>query len=124
MEKQEREFPELDLSRLLGEGMYAIHCENEDEASALIHALIREYPEKCKGWDVDHPNWDWEFDENEGGMAYYPDINDAEHEELLHGSVDWGVEHGYIVVEFEDLLGFDEMMEVGDMSIEDLLGIM
>ena len=124
MEKQERQFPELDLSILLGESMYAVHCENEDDASALIHALIQEYPEKCKGWDVDHPRWDLDFVEIEGGMAYYPDINDIEHEDLLHGSVEWALEHGYTVVEFEDLLGFDEMMEVGDMSIEDLLGIM
>lgn len=124
MEKRERGFPELDLSRLLGEGMYAVHCKDEDEAAALINALIQEYPEKCNGWDVDQPNWNCEYEENEGSMAYYPDINDAEHEELLHGSVDWGVENGYTVIEFEDLLGFDEMMEIGDMSIEDLLGIM
>lgn len=123
MEKQERTFPELDLSILLGDGLYAVHCRNEEEAAAFVHAMIREYPDKCVGWDEDHVRWDVDYDKYGGGMAYYPDINYAEGDDLMHGSVNYGLENGFEMIEFDELIGIEDMMDVGDMSIEELLEI-
>ena len=64
--------------------------------------------------------WDVSFIEDEGGIAYFPDVNNAEGDNIAWCSVDYAVEHGYTVVNFSDLLYQDEPL---NEDIQDISGL-
>lgn len=123
MEKSIYDYPAVDFTPLLEpEKLFAVRCETEDEARHLIAAMMIQFPDKMKTWRSDETFWMNDNDGLGGGRAYYPDVNNAENEEFLHGDVDWAKENGFTVVQFSDLIVPDEPLEESDMALADLVG--
>ena len=115
---------EVDLSSLLTPGvLFAVRCETEDEARHLIGAMFEQYPGKMRYWPSRDTMWRDDNYGESGGRAYFPDLNDEEDENFMHGSVQYADAAGYTLVYFSDLVIQDSQIKESDMAIGDLLGI-
>ncbi len=118
------EYPTVDFTPLLEpEKLFAVRCESEDEARHLIAAMRVQFPDKMRHWPKDGSTfWGNDNGRADGGRAYFPDINDAEHDRFLHGDVRYAKENGFTIVQFSDLVVQDEPLEESDMALTDLVG--
>ena len=89
-------YPRLDLSPLLAEGKFAVHCQTEYEAECLLAEMKRSYPDKCGQWSL--PNVHWEDTEDEGQL-YFPDINNAERTRYCWSSMSYDEKDDYTIIE-------------------------
>lgn len=121
----------VDFTPLLVPGVkFAVRCESEEEATEFVDAMIDQFPEKCEFWDKGEPMW---WDDNygeEGGRAYFPNVNDAdidgftgEIERFTQGSVRYAEDHDFVMVQFSSLIVEEDLIEDSDMSIEELFGM-
>lgn len=113
------QYPKLDLSPLLGEGLYAVFCKNEYEAKCLLAAMKQQYPDKCKNWTLSNVAW---YDTSGDGQLYFPDINNAEGEDFSWNGVDYDEIDKYTVVNCESLFDDGSDISESEMSIDFLVG--
>lgn len=114
----------LDISPILVPGIkFAVKLESRHEASALIAMMKLKFPNKCKYWSAEAPMWDVYLAENEGGVVYFPDLNNAEDTYIAWCSVDYAIKHGYTVVNFSDLLYQDEPLNEDTQDISGLFDL-
>lgn len=110
-------YPDLDFSPVMTPGVrFAVQCESEDEARHFVSEMIRQFPAKCKNWSDGETRWG-EYGDDEGGMAYYPDVNNAENELLSFSGMDYPYVAGYTVVTFSELLSEQNEMQESDMPL-------
>lgn len=122
VEKSIYDYPAVDFTPLLEpEKLFAVRCESEEEVRNLIAAMKIQFPEKVKSWSLSRTHWENDLDGAAGGKAYFPDVNDVEHERFLHGDVRYAEEHGYIIVPFSKLID-NRNIEESDMTLTDLVG--
>lgn len=110
---------EVDFSQLLVPGIkFAVRCETEDEAKQFVAAVNHFFPRKAKRVNPNNPRWDNDnFGGDEGGRAYFPNLNDAEGDDpLLIGGVSYAARYGYTLVSFQSLLQ-TRQIEESDMPI-------
>lgn len=116
-------YPEIDFSPLLVPDVkFAVRCETEEEARQFIAAVIDQFPEKKTKLHPSAPKWYDDNYGNHGGRAYFPDLNDAEGEDFMHGDVEFADNYGFTLVYFEDLL-VKTQIEESDMSLDMLFSI-
>lgn len=123
MEDSIYDYPAVDFSPLLEPGkLFAVRCESEEEARNLIAGMKIQFPEKIRSWSLSNTYWDNDNDGMDEGRAYFPDVNDAEHDRFLHGDVRYAKENGFEIVPFSALIQPEIPIEESDMSIKELLG--
>lgn len=114
----------FDLSPILTCGVkFAVKVDSKDEASALIAMMKEAFPSKCEHWSPESPSWDEGFHMDEGGVAYFPDVNHAEDLNLEWCSVDYAKEHDYTVVSFSSLLVQDKLLSEDAQDIGGLFDL-
>lgn len=119
----EYEHPEVDLSPLLVPGIkFAVRCETEEEAIQFATAVTEQFPGKKTYIRPSNVRW---MDDNsgiDGGRAYFPDLNEVEHEPMMYGNVQWAIDNGYTIVYFGDMI-ITTQLEESDMPLDMLFGV-
>lgn len=112
---------DVDLSQLLVPDIkFAVRCETEEEAEQFVAAVNHFFPCKAKRVNPNNPRWDDDNGGDDGGRAYFPNLNDAEGDDpLLIGSVSYAVQYEYTLVSFQSLLQ-TRWIEESDMPISTL----
>ena len=118
MEENNSAVAEIDFSPLLVPAKkFAIRCETEAEAKWFIEAVITQFPEKETLLTPEDNHWANELYDCYGGVAYYPDLNYAEHEKFMWGDVQYAKDHGYTLIYFKDLLATAQTIDESDMPL-------
>lgn len=114
----EERVDQVDLSQLLVPDIkFAVRCETEEEAEQFVAAVSRCFPDKAKRINPYNTRWDYDNNGEDGGRAYYPNLNDADgFDPMLIGSVDFAVRYGYILISFGSL-SQTHQIEESDMPI-------
>ena len=107
---------ELDVSQLLGNGRYAVHCPTEEQAIAFVDFLQKNYPDHTVSWSRGENNWDSYYDRT----TYSPELNRAGGR-LTYCDLDYFIDRKYTIVPFESLIRGSEMP---DLDIDDFSALM
>ena len=118
MNEEDMSLMDLDLSPLLGDGKYAVHCKTLQEARCFVDQIKTQYPQKAKFWAYGETHWD-ETD----GVYYSPYLNDCS----PNASLTWCdryyyKRHGFEILEFSDLLQHQVDINESDHCLEFLIG--
>lgn len=108
-------FPELDFSMLLHPAFdFAVHCSTDAQALHFIKEVRRQYPKNS--WYHDDTRWK----SNDGKIAYAPYINRGRR--MTWDSVSHYSNRGFVIVEFEDLIPFEQEITESECSLDILFG--
>ena len=113
----------LDIS-IMVDRPCAIHCSSEDQGRMIIEAVKDNYPEMAKLWNREDDTH-WETYEGNTCYTLYDQGYESglELDRLYFCNKEYYEDHGYEILEFEDLISDDIEMVESDISIEDFLGI-
>jgi hypothetical protein len=109
---------EYDLSLLINERGYAVHCPNADDAVALLEQIRQTVPEKCSLWTPRETHY-YMYGENTAYTFCYPANSDPS--TLKYGSIQSLVEMGYKILEILDIFDTTDIAE-SDESLALLFG--
>lgn len=113
---------DIDFSPLLVPNIkFAVRCETEEEARQFFTAIAAKFPDKESQIRPTNLMWRNDNDGKDGGRAYFPDLNYAEHDPIMHGSLKFAIDYGYTVVYYRDLV-IQKLIEESDMSFDILFG--
>lgn len=113
---------DIDFTPLLVPNIkFALRCETEYEALQFFTAVQAHFPGKKSYVSTTDLKWNNDIDGRFGGRAYFPDLNDVEHDPIMTGDMNYATENGYAIVYFKDLV-IRSQIEESDMPLDVLFG--
>ena len=113
---------DIDFSPLLVPNIkFAVRCETEEEVRQFFTAIAAKFPDKESQIRPTNLMWHNDNDGRGGGRVYFPDLNYAEHDPIMHGDLKFAIDYGYTVVYYRDLV-IQKLIEESDMSFDILFG--
>jgi len=102
----------------------AVHCDSEEQGKAIVDAIREFYPEMAKLWNSDN-NDHWSYYGDRTCYTLYDECYEGglELDRLYYCNRTFYEDHGYEILEFEDLLTTDVEIVESDMLLEEFLGI-
>ena len=110
---------EIDLSRMLDEPRCAIHVASKEQADTIVHNARIQFPNRVKNWSYDNNIWGV-YEENTAFTLFYEGEDSPSN--MSYADVPWFLEHGYVVVEFDELVKESADITESDQSIGILIG--
>ena len=115
MDNNKPEYPDLDFTPILGDGIYVVHCTTAEDAEHFLAAMKRQHPSRCKNWNGT------KFGKYDDGICYRPNLNMPEGYNMRHCNLGYYQEEGYEIIPFEDLVIHPDIEE-SEQSVDLLFG--
>lgn len=115
------EYLEIDLSRMLENPKCAIRVASKDDALLILFNARRQFKDFVIGRWPEDGYWS-NYQENTAYTLFYRDSDKPQR--LSYGRLPWFREHGYEILEINDLIASSIDIEESDLSVDELFGVM